>query len=723
MSVIMSKEMSLNDAVAAGAVEKVQRLLQEGADVNEGARDCSGPALFSAIQRREHQIARILLQAGADPHATFADGMTPLHLAAAENDTKGIEILLGAGADPNMATGYGTALHFASLSGTPATVERLLQAGADPNVVAMQGGVTPLHCAAGCPPAGMALPTREGRGEALRLLLAAGADPHMINCDGKTPLQCARFNGCADAVAVLEATVSQEREETVKDDENLVRNADALMPEPRKSDKSEREHIDELLRFLPIFDEPDHKKLHARVYAPSDPNRSREAGPAYTGEAEGLMRLLAREPWPDRDYLPEQAEEMIQDDRVIATATLVQVRTMLTYAHRIERFCEGGWGRMLMKGRVTALLKRLRDLRDEQSEEGPMEADRDKEKGERITHTVDVGPGGELTTTMNISRDAGDAARKLMEAIVRDSEKNLAALLNSGIDPNTPIESGAGALHALSAFGRPGLLETLLAHGADVNMPADDGSTPLHSAVKNENRGVVLGLLKHGAGTEVFGGASKGTPLHLAAIRGYGQICEALLDAGANANSRSKEDNLTPLHVAAYAGAWEVVQLLCERGADVNARDNDGMTALHAACLSNSVKTVRCLLDAGAATECRTTEGQTPHELARSMKKTKIAKVLKEVMTTGQSAGKKPKGPKRTRQSPPEKDTLEQRLVSLLRKAGRPLKLKEIYSALGADSTAGTAPIRGVFNANRKGLFARVGRGEYTLREMIDSQL
>jgi hypothetical protein len=54
---------------------------------------------------------------------------------------------------------------------------------------------------------------------------------------------------------------------------------------------------------------------------------------------------------------------MLADDAFIRGATLSQVKTMLTYCVRGERFSDGHWAAMLSTGRVVALLERLQALR------------------------------------------------------------------------------------------------------------------------------------------------------------------------------------------------------------------------------------------------------------------------------------------------------------------------------------------------------------------------
>jgi hypothetical protein len=71
--------------------------------------------------------------------------------------------------------------------------------------------------------------------------------------------------------------------------------------------------------------------------------------------------------WSDYGYEPREAARMLADEDLIRRATLHEIKTMLTYCVRGERFGDGHWGAMLELGKVTALLRRLQVLRDRAS--------------------------------------------------------------------------------------------------------------------------------------------------------------------------------------------------------------------------------------------------------------------------------------------------------------------------------------------------------------------
>jgi ankyrin repeat protein len=164
-------------------------------------RDPAAAALHAAVDEQDVARVKRLLEGGSDPNAAlvglrYADGrvdrVKPLSRALwgsdpgegdAESRTALIGLLLAAGADANVpldiACGLGstTALFLAVANGEDGLAELLLEAGADPNMAAPGDlfGFTgaqlhPLIYAAG-----------EGRTRMIKLLLDAGADPNVVS--------------------------------------------------------------------------------------------------------------------------------------------------------------------------------------------------------------------------------------------------------------------------------------------------------------------------------------------------------------------------------------------------------------------------------------------------------------------------------------------------------------------------------------------------------------
>src|SRR5688572_2758797 len=245
----------LVDAADRGDLASVRTLLGQKADVN-AAREDGLTALHAAVHADRLDIADALLRAGANVTAKDRYGLTPLYLASLNGNVALIQRLLDAGADANATNPGGeTALMTATRTGAvpamrlllergalvdarepefqqtalmiavredhPAAVDVLITAGASvdaqtrkgptPNFVPpckgtgcgsegvginrgglpdrgrraeVKGGMTPLLYAA-----------RDGRLEAARRLVAAGADLELGDGNAIRPLLMASLNG------------------------------------------------------------------------------------------------------------------------------------------------------------------------------------------------------------------------------------------------------------------------------------------------------------------------------------------------------------------------------------------------------------------------------------------------------------------------------------------------------------------------------------------------
>ena len=72
--------------------------------------------------------------------------------------------------------------------------------------------------------------------------------------------------------------------------------------------------------------------------------------PEYNPVVEDFYRLVASECWLDYEYRPEEAARMLSNEEFVKSASLSQIKTMLTYCLRGERFSDGHWAEMIEKG-------------------------------------------------------------------------------------------------------------------------------------------------------------------------------------------------------------------------------------------------------------------------------------------------------------------------------------------------------------------------------------
>ena len=236
------------DAAQARNHDTLRALLQKKAPVNV-PQDDGSTALHWAAHWADLEAADLLIRSGAKVDAANRDGATPLFLAALNGGAAMIEKLLKAGADPNapvLAHGE-TALMMAARSGNAESVKLLLDHGAQVSIKESLRGTTALMWAAeqghagiiqslaaygadvnassavitppkrrglGFAPPGtlgdvkggltaLLLAVREGHLDAVRALLAAGAQVNLASVDGSSPLLVAVQNGFYDIGRVL----------------------------------------------------------------------------------------------------------------------------------------------------------------------------------------------------------------------------------------------------------------------------------------------------------------------------------------------------------------------------------------------------------------------------------------------------------------------------------------------------------------------------------------
>ncbi len=166
----------LHLASRAGHVEVARFLVEHGADATAQDEDGSTP-LHRVSEDGHVEVARVLVEHGADVTTQNKNGWTPLHEATVRGSVDIARFLVEHGADASAQKEHGTTpLHHASFYGHVDLAQLLVDYGADVTA-SDKGGSTPLHRA-----------SRNGHVRLAWLLVEHGANAMAQDNDGSTPL-------------------------------------------------------------------------------------------------------------------------------------------------------------------------------------------------------------------------------------------------------------------------------------------------------------------------------------------------------------------------------------------------------------------------------------------------------------------------------------------------------------------------------------------------------
>ncbi len=594
-------EMDAFTAAAMNDVESLSRIL----DSDPGAADSrlangTNPVCFAAWSV-SHEVLEVLLKAGADPNVSYGNAMSPLRRAAFYDDTQSCRLLLQHGAVPsdlavNAAAwrnkdpecvkllldyggspnpggdGFG-AINWAAWEAQTEAVKALLDRGADPNHRATAWAVGgPLHFAAF---AGSRAPADRVKAT-MEALLAAGSDVNLVDDNGKTPLDAAIDRENRPAADLL-------REHGGKTSRELkLANVDVTA------------QIERFKRHWTIGDAelPELTANEQLLIAAAVGEHPGRWDAVHAPDIELVREILAEEPTA-LDRIGEHLLNAVIDKR--------------------------GCGEI-----ARLLLDRGTPFEIEQDSYNVLHNAAYRGASDTLQAVFESGVADATSVSVEKPHVGWPDNLTLMYWAAVPGRVEVARLLikyGVGIHHELPIkgngERGTTSLHEalapsqwgdkLRTDGKREVARILIEDGAyyDVYSACALNDTARLRELINEDANVI------NAG-EDYGMA----PLHWAARAGSMQCAETLLERGALINPLNKARR-TPLQLAAETDQADMIRLLARHNADLNTQDRKGRTPLHRATYQGCVDAAETLLEVGADPTVLNKNGKTAFEIAR----------------------------------------------------------------------------------------------------------
>jgi len=175
-----SRDWDLVTATDYGVIPVIEKLLDEGADINTTSRRT---ALHVAAENGNLEIVELLIERGADVNVRDIHGRTPLVVAIAEHQPQIAERLAQEETDVSVRANDGSTLLMAAVRAEDVELVRwAIDRGTELDAVRPEREhATALMMAAGL-----------GNPEIVQLLLTSGADPTVTNHEGKKALDLAK---------------------------------------------------------------------------------------------------------------------------------------------------------------------------------------------------------------------------------------------------------------------------------------------------------------------------------------------------------------------------------------------------------------------------------------------------------------------------------------------------------------------------------------------------
>ncbi|KAK8172113.1 ankyrin repeat-containing domain protein [Phyllosticta citrichinensis] len=602
-------DLPLSLASRHGDPKMVKLLLDCGADKNAAAPKALRP-VSSACFDGKHAAARVLLEAGADPNLPDPSGRwPPLIIAAGENYTLCVQLLLEYGADIEAETSGGTPLYQAVWNGRTRICRILLEHGANVNYCGSEGSI--LAAAAG-----------RSNLELVKLLIEKGAD---LNARATDEDYTALHRAIADSasIEVIKCLIDSGADPNIRTPGGaplyhavFQKKADVvrlLIDGGARVDVSAGVH-----GWTPLHAANKHAEITRMLL---DAGADVDAVVEVEGSGNSALMLAATFDKPEVvDTLLEfgadvnlRGHSTPESDKHDITALFAAV--IYGHVNVARKLLEAGadvnfqhkWNAILHCAASSgeAMLRTVMEFR-------PNLALQDDFGNIALNRPLGLSCAKILVHGGSDVNHANNAGRTPLSIAVSADLLDMARfLLKKGANVEAP---GVPLLHKACAFGSLDGVKMLLEANADINRIHPESGSPLYATCERprySKPGEPIWVEEDSSAMRILeyllkecerkpdpnqAGGQFGIPLSAGCAYCSTATVDVLLDAGADLDIYD-DFGRYPIHFAARSSK-ENFQRLCIAGADLSYLDKSERSVLHYAVQSGDVNLVRCVIEA-----------------------------------------------------------------------------------------------------------------------------